>query len=554
MATTYKEIQLVGREDITQVKAMNFHITPNNHAAAYIKGVLGDLKDGITLPECGAKVCIMTKDTVGEFSTVLFHGIISDYKLNISDMGPELELWLSSATVLLDIDVQSSSFQNITASYRDVINAVLSRRENAGSVYHVGEDREIMNPLIQYNETDWEFIKRLVSHFETSLIPDVLTGNPQLCCGTGFDGNHLNLSLHEYERVVDKRFYSHGRLSNGLSKRDFTYYKITTGENYYIGDFYYIGGVKYKIFQKHGKLVKGELEFIYFMSCGNWGFVPKILNHMLIGAALFGTVLETKEELVKVSFDIDQYRMGADSLNPDNTITHFYKWTPKTGNLFYAMPEVGSRVAVCFGSSEEVSGQAVHTYHVNGDSCGKMGDFNNRYMCSVMDKELAILPDSLSLTSLQSGKPSLSLSDSSGISLSAQNITIHAQGNLSVNGETVKANVPQQVSMIRGSGSTFNMNHEFNSASGFISMKGTSRGKVIGKRKAGGDGIKNLDSLKTAAVGAVASIADPSILKGTVTDIDLKAGAIDELINRKTLMDMQCVTIAAVPQGSIESR
>ena len=45
------------------------------------------------------------------------------------------------------------------------------------------QDKPIGIPLVQYSETGWEFAKRLASHFNTTITPDMDSGLPRFWMG-----------------------------------------------------------------------------------------------------------------------------------------------------------------------------------------------------------------------------------------------------------------------------------------------------------------------------------------------------------------------------------
>jgi hypothetical protein len=65
----------------------------------------------------------------------------------------------STATVELDSVQKSHSFQDVSMTYEDVVGIVLKDTPGASALFAVGGNSPIGKPLIQYMETDWEFIK-----------------------------------------------------------------------------------------------------------------------------------------------------------------------------------------------------------------------------------------------------------------------------------------------------------------------------------------------------------------------------------------------------------
>ncbi len=102
-----------------------------------------------------------------------------------------------------------------------------------------------------------------------------------------------------------------------------------------------LGGEIYPVFKNCVLLDREEVKYTYWIgNMGNW-YIPRIPHTNLRGTELTGTVVQTREEKVRVRFDIDGARGGAE---------HEWDWQPASGNIMYSMPEQNTSVRVCFGS------------------------------------------------------------------------------------------------------------------------------------------------------------------------------------------------------------
>ena len=64
----------------------------------------------------------------------------------------------------MDIKKKSRTFQNESSTYRNVIDIVNADYNNIQIKDDITETSKIDTFVVQYKETDWEFIKRLVSY------------------------------------------------------------------------------------------------------------------------------------------------------------------------------------------------------------------------------------------------------------------------------------------------------------------------------------------------------------------------------------------------------
>ena len=113
---------------------------------------------------------------------LLYTGIIVSIQITQEGNEYRVSLRASSAIVKMDCEKKSRTFQNIHDTYRNVIRGVLKNTEGAKMNFHV-EDREIGAPLYQIEETNWEFIKRIVSHLNATVVSSGLSSTPVMYIG-----------------------------------------------------------------------------------------------------------------------------------------------------------------------------------------------------------------------------------------------------------------------------------------------------------------------------------------------------------------------------------
>ena len=259
----------------------------------------------------------------------------------------------------------------------------------------IGQDRKIGIPLIQYNETDWEFAKRLASHFNKPIQSDILTGNPRIWFGVRFG----NESLKEYEKVfrtntynicISSKYYEVGK-KLGLSKTYYITYKIKDGTNLHIGDKILFKDKKLIICEKEVKFEKGELVFYYTLAREEYVNVVEYYNQLFTGLTLLGEVIKTSSEKVWLKLDIDGKNGEYD-----------YKWKPTSGSLMYCMPKIGTKASLYFESADERSGIATNSPRTNGGNDEKsdldfegFSNVQNRGMVTEHNKRMDMYPSTM---------------------------------------------------------------------------------------------------------------------------------------------------------------
>ena len=72
----------------------------------------------------------------------------------------------------MDIEKTYRSYQNVSETRTDIIKKVVNRTQGVYVSNSLENDEAIGTPILQYNETDWEYIKRLASKCNVPVIVD----------------------------------------------------------------------------------------------------------------------------------------------------------------------------------------------------------------------------------------------------------------------------------------------------------------------------------------------------------------------------------------------
>ena len=120
----------------------------------------------------GDKTVVVTgrsniSDEAGNATDKIFlNGVISKFRMRETKAGAlAVELVCSSKSILLDRIPRYRSFQNPTLTYTDIAQEVNKNYNDGETLVNVGEDMKgVPRMTIQYNETDWEYLKRIASY------------------------------------------------------------------------------------------------------------------------------------------------------------------------------------------------------------------------------------------------------------------------------------------------------------------------------------------------------------------------------------------------------
>ena len=158
-------------------------------------------------------------DNTGNSTEKIFlNGAIKELQINETAAGAlTVEITAISKSILLDRIPRYRSFQDPTLTYSAIAEEINGNYgTNDGKIVNVGEDmKEVPRMTIQYNETDWEYLKRIASY----------TGQPVMAYSDKvFVGFFKNMPA----QTPNLKYSQFGK----RTKEERTYFKITGTEFY----------------------------------------------------------------------------------------------------------------------------------------------------------------------------------------------------------------------------------------------------------------------------------------------------------------------------------
>ena len=157
-------------------------------------------------------------DTGNSTEKIFLNGVIKELQINETTAGAlTVEITAISKSVLLDRIPRYRSFQDPTLTYLAIAEEINGNYgTNDGKIVNVGEDMQTVPRMtIQYNETDWEYLKRIASY----------TGQPVMAYSDKvFVGFFKNMPV----QTPNLKYSQFGK----RTKEERTYFKITGTEFY----------------------------------------------------------------------------------------------------------------------------------------------------------------------------------------------------------------------------------------------------------------------------------------------------------------------------------
>ncbi len=381
----------------------------NGHGKLRMKGMISrnDAEEYRMLAGKESWVTVKAESETGEQKT-FFCGVMTSMELE-----RENELYLLSVTVhtgsfLLDVVPHVRTYQREDYTYREVMQDCL--KPDGGKF--IMRDKQEAKPdrfLVQYGETDWQFVKRLAGYAGTVVVPEYTVPGKNIYFGYRNAG-HTEINADSYCLVQSNK-----------GKRQWKF-EIKSREIYSPGD-----SVRFKdrewVIGKAVSLWKGQqLEHAYTLHSKEGGLVPAGNNCLLRGISMKALVTDVAGTKVQVCMQEDE--------NKERTGHRWFDfatvYSVPGGTGWYCMPEKGDEVRVSFPDADEGNAYAASCVHLESE---ERTDPNEKSWKNKQGKEILFTPGSLILRNNQG--LSVELSDREGIKIvSDKDIAIQAEGDI----------------------------------------------------------------------------------------------------------------------------
>ena len=360
----------------------------------------------------------------GEVKT-LFTGIVTDFSVSVLNDQRKLTLELMTGSILMDEKKHFRSYQNPSVTYEQIFRETAAGYADSSVSFSKPYSEAPGELVLQYEETDWNFLKRLAGRSHQFLVPDsrmkgvriyysIPQGMPfEIPAGSRYT---IRKDLGGYRNKICQGM--------AVSEADCMEYIIQCREAHRIGDYTSLYGMKCYIYKIQSRYEGGELLHCCYLKREKGIEVPEICNKEMAGCALDARITKVKEDKVQVSLLGDE--------NAHQTINIWYPYatvysTPD-GTGWYCMPEIGDCVRLYIPEREEDS-FVLSAVHKETDTARQDPDrksFRTKY-----GKEILFTPETILLTNNQGMR--LEMNDKEGITISSdKDVVIDAKDNLTI--------------------------------------------------------------------------------------------------------------------------
>jgi hypothetical protein len=399
---------------------------PNQHAYAKIIGEVdaGTAQDSLQRVDERTMVTITT--TADGQPSELFCGCVANVSLEQDNAYSNVTLELCSLSRMTDTVKKKKTYQNTKATYGQIISKNIS---DLADFHMMVSDKAIGALIMQYEETDWEFAKRMASKLKAPLIANVSSARPQIYMG-----------LPDASRIIseDSLFFGYGNDAARPSEaseamaQDFSSTAVQSYAYGYLGDRILFNGKSSVIKSVRAELRDGILKMNYGLMEGAGASggslagiaVPQTANVQASGKMMKGRVQAVQGDKVQVFLtSVDQsYDSGGDWWFPFST-----SYSSGDGSGWYCMPEEEDEVLVFFPSGNE--GEA---FAASSVCASPPANPRNKSWKAPGGKEILLTDEGMYIIG-NSGKIFINLTDKEGIEIhSDKNINISSEAKVNI--------------------------------------------------------------------------------------------------------------------------
>jgi hypothetical protein len=387
----------------------------NEHAKLYISGIIDEenIDEYVETADENSNISLALKDDTNSVTNI-FQGVVTNISVSADKNVRTLEVEALSRTFLMDIKKKSRSFQNENSSYQDIFSAINSGYTSIQMLDYITNGTLIDKLIVQYQETDWEFAKRLAS-----------IGNSG--CSETYELEEYNYSIKK--GLQEYKIKSENDVSD-LEDTNLISYEVNTNKIMYLCNLVNFKEKSLYVYKSELELINGAVSNKYQLRDEKGMKIRKIYNNKIVGISLQGRVLDTEKDLVKVSLEID----GSPT---DGSGARWFEYSTvyssEDGTGWYCMPEVGDVVRLYFPDNEEKNAYVISSANLQSSNSEKRSNPSEKNIGTKYGKQIVMKPGAVEI--IGNGNLLMRLTDDGGIEVkSNKKIVLDAQQDIEING------------------------------------------------------------------------------------------------------------------------
>ncbi|MWC30011.1 nucleic acid/nucleotide deaminase domain-containing protein [Paenibacillus sp. MMS18-CY102] len=453
-AATYRHLQIEWAFGGIRLEELELTHGIGEHARMRVVGKISEQQEQDIVKHADSETVIELHllDNKGQRQQTLFMGALNETAIHVRHGVRTLVADAISHTFAMDTVRKDRSFQHAGGKLMDIADSIIGAYPGGDMIDMAFDEQEAGQFIMQYEETDWVFLRRLASFAGADLVPDVTAHKPRLCIGLPEGRRQIELPEDALctTRRNAKQYWQ--RQANGwkdAEETDGITYTFERSDVLQLGDEVKRGGQLFVVMERRGKLKHGLFKWTY--ACGRPEGLrrERVYNRAIIGASIEGKVMAVSRDQVKLHLDMDDVQ-GVEE-------ARWFPYSAEGNQVWYMMPEKGTPVKLYFPSADEDEAMVIQSVRQapRGEHAAKqeakMSDPGVKSFSNPQGKGFTLGDKELEMTAKE-GQLYISLNEYLGVRLnSALGVSIHAAGNLRLEGATVHLEGMEGLSITAGS-------------------------------------------------------------------------------------------------------
>lgn len=346
-AVTYGSLRLLLGDVMLPVINLNIEEFPNQHGSLSITIMVEEQIKNYLLYEGEGAVSLFYLEE-GSMKP-LFQGIVIWMKAEA--VGDTYYIYLDAITdsYLMDFSVGNLSFQDVNMTLHQLIQKLMGMFQGSQVLLAI-PDQIRARITVQYQETIWEFLKRILSQYESYVFVDSTSRGIRLRIGLPevtekVDWDHLSYRIHR--NTAPKQINTQLKDQMVYQVETYDVLPLGTKVNFHNQELY-IGQITRSI---KGGLLVNQYQ-LYFKEGLR---IKEYYNPLLSGVSINGVVMGIQRNKVQVKMITDALSSYQKQYEfPFSTVA-----ASADGSGWYCMPKKGDEVRIFFPVSDEKEAYAI---------------------------------------------------------------------------------------------------------------------------------------------------------------------------------------------------
>ena len=344
-AITYKDIYL-SLPGFIYIQNIKIEETPGKHGIIYVEAVMSEETDEFAFYEIPKTVSVNYKDQGVE--KILFRGVINQCSLKSLGKYHILKIQAQDATYWMDIDRKNRCFQDINRTVADIIKEIMGGYKEGDFICNI-PDKPVGELFFQYEETDWEFLNRLLSKYHECLYPSAIFQTIHYQAGVSIQEEMVNWDQLPYRKSKDFNRLEYLRQNgfDSLISTNFTVYSLESYDVISLGSQITYKGRSWYVSKVKRSLRNGLLINFYELRQKESMMRERYYNLRITGISASAVVADTQRDQVRV---VMRKEVLGESCYwfPFSSVS-----SSSDGSGWYCMPEKGENVRIYFPTERE---------------------------------------------------------------------------------------------------------------------------------------------------------------------------------------------------------